>query len=85
MILPVLALTVAHTEDEKHLHSYVAGEGGSGGGVTVWVVMFAVVRAGEADVVWDGHSHVKCCEEDQPIPQCFAHTIMEQDETGLLY
>ncbi len=69
--------TKPHTEDEEHLHSYVAGKGGSGGGVTVRVVRFAVVRGGEADVVWDGDSHVKCRKEDQPVPQCFAHAIMK--------
>lgn len=69
-----------HTEDEEHLHSYVADKGGSGGGVTV-----RVVRGGEADVVWDGDSHVKCRKEDQPVPQCFAHAVMKQNEAGFLH
>lgn len=77
--------TVAHTEDEEHLHSYVADDGGSGGRVTVRVVMFVVIRSGEADVVGDGDSYIECRKEDQPIPQCFAHAVMKQNEAGFLH
>ncbi len=69
--------TKPHTEDEEHLTAMSLDNGGSGGGVTVRVIGSLSSGGGEADVVWDGDSHIKRRKEDQPVPQCFPHAVMK--------
>lgn len=47
------------TEDEEHLHCYVADDSASVGGVTLRVIVVTIVRGREAHVVRDGDGHVE--------------------------
>ena len=74
-----LTSPISHlTQDEEHLHSDVADDGGAGR------IVQLVIRC-EADIVGHCNCHVEGGQEDHPIPQSLGHTIVEQDEAGLLH
>lgn len=61
------------TYNKEHFHCDVAYDGGAPS-------CDRVVVGREADVVGHGDCHVEGSQQDQPVPQGFRHTVVEQDE-----
>lgn len=68
----------ALTKDEEHFHSDVRDDGAPG------LCVGFNIRC-EADVIRHRHGHVERRQQDHPIPQCLAHTVVEKDEARFLH
>lgn len=73
--------TILHpilTYNKEHFHRDVAHDGGARRRDSVGVRR-------EADIVRHGDSHIECRQQNEPVPQGFGHTVVEQDEARLLH